>query len=555
MNKRGFTLVEILVAVVLIGLLLGIGIPGTIKISERMKQKSFNTKVSLIEQAATYFGESNKNLLKEGTCEIDGKEYLCKKISIETLIEEEYLDSENTNELKYEDPTTKENIVNKCVYIYSKNNRVYAHYSNDNTCDITIVEKDDNDINADINNSMYLSDAILKSKVIVEDYDENGVSKGLITKNEIKSMPQSIYEVADDAEDSGIFTAVDDYGTSYVYRGTIRNNYVEFANMIWRIVRINGDGSIRLVLEKTLKKECGDKTPNICKDSKYNTFAQDAAYAGYMYGLPNATTTGNGTIGRTKNRCLMYSEQTGILKKSTNKSSCIEQGGTWTTNAYEATNVNLVSSTIKKVIDNFYKEYMIGKTNNSNYIEDYLADSILCNDITIHSGTGTGLPKSSTDIIYFKKYVDLHRDSSVLKPSLECAKGVEYNYSRFTVDKYKTIKGIETNGDLTYPIGLLTADELVMSGAYRYKNNFKYYLYNEGIKDEYYWTMTPIVVNTTSAGGFFSSAHSQDGKSLNNTIYHNDDPRGVRPVINLKKEVLVKSGNGTKNNPYTVKLN
>ena len=40
----------------------------------------------------------------------------------------------------------------------------------------------------------------------------------------------------------------DDYGTSYYFRGAVKNNYVEFANKCWRIVRINGDGSIKLVL-------------------------------------------------------------------------------------------------------------------------------------------------------------------------------------------------------------------------------------------------------------------------------------------------------------------
>ena len=41
----------------------------------------------------------------------------------------------------------------------------------------------------------------------------------------------------------------DDYGLSYYYRGNVEDNYVNFANMCFRIVRISGDGSVKLILE------------------------------------------------------------------------------------------------------------------------------------------------------------------------------------------------------------------------------------------------------------------------------------------------------------------
>ena len=49
----------------------------------------------------------------------------------------------------------------------------------------------------------------------------------------------------------------DDYGTSYYYRGNVTDNYVSFADMCWRIVRIEGDGSVKLILASEL--ECNDK--------------------------------------------------------------------------------------------------------------------------------------------------------------------------------------------------------------------------------------------------------------------------------------------------------
>ena len=49
--------------------------------------------------------------------------------------------------------------------------------------------------------------------------------------------------------DVGMYAYPDRYGTSYYFRGIAEDNYVNFAGMIWRIVRINGDGTIRLVLD------------------------------------------------------------------------------------------------------------------------------------------------------------------------------------------------------------------------------------------------------------------------------------------------------------------
>ncbi len=46
----------------------------------------------------------------------------------------------------------------------------------------------------------------------------------------------------------------DDYGTSYYYRGGVKDNYIDFANMCWRVVRVEGDGSTKIVLEDSTKK-------------------------------------------------------------------------------------------------------------------------------------------------------------------------------------------------------------------------------------------------------------------------------------------------------------
>ena len=51
--------------------------------------------------------------------------------------------------------------------------------------------------------------------------------------------------------DEGIYKAEDDWGESYYFRGAVENNYVKFAGYYWRIIRINGDGSVRLIYQGT----------------------------------------------------------------------------------------------------------------------------------------------------------------------------------------------------------------------------------------------------------------------------------------------------------------
>ena len=71
----------------------------------------------------------------------------------------------------------------------------------------------------------------------------------VLNNNEVKES--SISEVGSEVatNNEGLIASVDDDGASYYFRGSVDNNYVSFAGLIWRIVRINGDGSVRLILD------------------------------------------------------------------------------------------------------------------------------------------------------------------------------------------------------------------------------------------------------------------------------------------------------------------
>lgn len=137
-------------------------------------------------------------------------------------------------------------------------------------------------------------------------------------------------------ENSLVCSAPDNYGTSYYYRGNVSNNYVYFANFYWRIVRINGDGSIRIIYDGTVAHANGEASNDrIIGTSAFNEKTDDNAYVGYMYGTPGSAT-------------------------------------------YEETHANINDSTIKKYIDSWYEENL----KNTQY-EQYIVDNIFFEDKSI----------------------------------------------------------------------------------------------------------------------------------------------------------------------------
>jgi len=94
-----------------------------------------------------------------------------------------------------------------------------------------------------------------------------------------------IYKVTEEiinAEKTLSYT-YDDLGTSYYYRGNVEDNYVNFAGMCWRIVRIEGDGSIKLILEDQDQLcDAKNKDGNFEIDSNWNIATTTGGYTGHF---------------------------------------------------------------------------------------------------------------------------------------------------------------------------------------------------------------------------------------------------------------------------------
>ena len=111
-------------------------------------------------------------------------------------------------------------------------------------------------------------------------------------------------------------------------------------------------------------------------------------------------------------------------------------------------------------------------------------------------------------------------------------------------DKF-TVNANNGNGALTYPVGLITADEVAMAGGVYDVINSSYYLCI-GSSDSY-WLGSPHYFYESTA--FELSIWSQ-GKMY--TSYDVSDIYGIRPVISLSSKAKL-SGDGTWNNVYIVK--
>ena len=257
-------------------------------------------------------------------------------------------------------------------------------------------------------------------------------------------------------------------GRTYYFAGNPTDNWVQFGGFYWRIIRINEDGTIRLIYQGTSIQTIGTGTQ--IQESSFNNSYDNSIYVGYMYTSGSAHGLGR-------------------------------------------------SSTIKEVLEQWYR-------NNLTRVADKIdGNAGFCGDRT--SSPGTGLWITYT---YYGAYVRLSENDS--SPSFECQN---------SSDLYTTKGSAQGNVSLDYPIGLVSLDEVWYAGGYTSANQ-SYYLYT----NQTYWTMSPYYFDGTSATLFAVASHGGFYGDLAGSI------SGVRPVINLKADVQISTGNGTSSDPYVI---
>ena len=316
----------------------------------------------------------------------------------------------------------------------------------------------------------------------------------------------------------GMYATEDDLGTSYYFRGAVDNNWVKFGEVdgkpiYWRIIRVNGDGSIRMIYtgttaptESTKVVMTGIGTQINATVYAFNSSINKAEYVGYQY---------------------IEGEQHGYGECNGTSASCTVNGKT------------VYNSTIKQAIDKWYAGTTLETDSSTKALVSQ--DQIFCNDRTAST---SNVPYSSTN------YTTLTSWNSTGTEYYYGARG-RLNQSKSPIltcptasDKF-TANASNGNGALTYPVGLITADEVAMAGGVYGSSNINrsYYLYT----NQYYWSGSPYFFERSRSIAFEFQVDSSGTLNTGNV----DLTYGARPVVSLSSEAKL-SGDGTWNNPYVV---
>ena len=268
------------------------------------------------------------------------------------------------------------------------------------------------------------------------------MSKAILSDNKlIIANPTLTTSSNNTSDESGLYksTATNTGEPTYYFRGNVENNYVSFASQTWRIVRINEDGTVRIVMQDGI-----NNNTNYQFNSNYNNYT-------YMY----------------------YS--------NSNAKTTLE-------NWYQM-NIGSKADLAKNVASgNYYCEQAKVK-----YSSDYTSENA---NMTLYSS---------------------------YMPDFKC-----------------TTDG-NGKGQVSASAGLLSYDEVVYAGGFSFVNNDNYYLFSS---NNTMWTMSPAgYAFGISAIWFINTTGSVTNPSVSYTS-------ALHPVINLKTDTKISSGNGTKNNPY-----
>ena len=249
----------------------------------------------------------------------------------------------------------------------------------------------------------------------------------------------------------------DNDGEVYYFAGNPTDNWVKWAGFYWRIIRINGNGSIRMIYQGTSPNTTGTNTQ--LQISTFNDDYDRSEYVGLKY----------------------------------------------TSGQQHGQNTN---STIIGVLNTWYNSKL------ASYADDIDTNVGFCSDRNLQSGSW-----SSTGSHTYAAYGRLVSSSS--NPSYKCSNSSDL---------------------LKIPIGLITADEVIMAGLPWSGSTTSNYLYT----GQEYWTVSPRYFRNGHARVFCVDSTGQLGNANVNWAVP-----GVRPVINLKADVTI-TGEGTSSNPYVV---
>ena len=277
--------------------------------------------------------------------------------------------------------------------------------------------------------------------------------------------------------------------------GTLTGEKASFEGvkpLYWRIIRTNHDGSIRLLYVGTSH----DTTTGNIGKSAFNSLDDSPKYVGYKYG-----------------------EDTSL----------------------DTIRNNTTDSTIKTFIDSWYQ------TNLTNYTKYLSTSAVYCNHRSEGTGQTYNYASSPSSQFKFASFYRMDCDE------LGYNDGAKANPSYNCTDIRDAFSVNNTSAKLTYPVSLMTSDEIAFAGGVAFKT----------MNTPYAWFMSNSAGSKVSSNWWSLSSVEWDG--YNGYVWYWDSDaaylnesyvsttRSVRPVISLKSCIKTSGGDGSAENPYTIK--
>lgn len=355
-----------------------------------------------------------------------------------------------------------------------------------------------------------LADVIFRDNVAYAD----NVSSEFVTS----SSGINFFSNSSDSNGKGLYYTTDTSKTEdndgdglgervYYFRGAVENNYLVFANYCWRIVRTTENNGIKLrysgAFENGVCPQTGTETQAF--KSSINSSQNDNAYLGYMYGNLD---------------CTFDEDWWEYVCESS---------------SYEQAHANINDSNIKKRLDKWFESFI---NKQGSLVYDNVIDTIYCNDRSVPSDYGyTGT--STYEQLGYGTSNTLYGASVRENKKIVQYKCPQQN-DAFTLSVEAGGTEGYGNNDLSYPIGLLTVDEVRYSGLTSNANSTNF------LSAQFlYWLMSPEFYNFG-----YTSYFDVRGTDINSFFAYQS--YNVLPVITLNPNINVLSGIGTYNDPYVL---
>lgn len=346
------------------------------------------------------------------------------------------------------------------------------------------------------------------------------------------------------SSNEGMFPTMDNYGTSYYFRGAVDNNWVKFGkdeygyDMWWRIIRINGDSSIRLIYSGINQPRFEDRINYNCENIDTSIEIPGLICATSICDVPIddvvAYIEGYDSLSFEDKDC-MIDCVSGFLTHDCNLYAGVSNFNRPYDNFYISGYMyddiqyrgNTNNSLMKHVIDKWYLNNLID-------YDDYIADSLFCNDrIFLENLQILFMPNPN---LFNNEY--MYRYGFRFRSDFGIA-----NLRCLIADDSFTVSSNKGNKKLTYPIGLISGDELSFAGLTRDIPNKNSYLYSGQTE----WTMTPDIYGVYDNLTYYAFL---DYRGIIDN-YYMDNFTFWRPVISIKNTKSF-SGSGYWNSPYVI---